>query len=70
MSTLTAIGLCGICGARDVVEPALVAWVSPVFGKYEAIDRCIDRDRCRVRVMEAGESWPVVDPVKKEDSAA
>jgi hypothetical protein len=65
--TLVVNGLCGICGSRQPVRPALVAWRVPVFGQYEAIDRCDDEDACRARVRAAGDPWPVIDPRSEEE---
>lgn len=55
-------GFCDLCSERGTVEAALVAWKSPVFGKYESVDRCVDKDACRSRLADRGEEWPIVDP--------
>lgn len=53
---------CDICGVTDQpMTTGLVAWKSPVFGRYEHIDRCSDEAACRARVAAAGDEWPVVE---------
>jgi len=60
--TVIVVGLCGICGEMQRVRAALVSWVVPVFGQYEAIDRCEDVDACKERVLLKGEPWPIREP--------
>lgn len=55
-------GFCDLCSEQTLIESALVAWVAPVFGKYESVDRCVDRVGCRSRIEARGEAWPVIDP--------
>jgi hypothetical protein len=60
--SLTSVGMCEICGDRQTVRHAVVAWVQPVGGRYESIDRCVDVAACKERVAMNGDPWPVIDP--------
>jgi hypothetical protein len=50
---------------RVPVEPHVVAWRVPVSGPFGAVDRCTDRELCRVRVRENGEEWPILETAER-----
>jgi hypothetical protein len=58
--SLTHPGLCEICGERSTVRAAVVAWRNPMFGRYDAVDRCLDEKACRERIESRGDEWPVL----------
>lgn len=67
---MTHDGLCDICGTRSIVRPAVVAWRSLAFGRYEAVDRCDDLEACKARVRAAGDPYPVMEPGERVKEAS
>jgi hypothetical protein len=54
------IGTCELCGEHTRVRPALVAWKSVVL-PFGNVDRCVDSDACKARVVERGDEWPLIE---------
>lgn len=51
--------LCGVSGPQ--VRPRMVEWAEPIGStRWEVLPVCVDRDGCRQRVIQLGETWPLV----------
>lgn len=55
---MTTIGICDLCGSRERIRHALVAWKSLAL-PFGDIDRCEDEVACRARVASQGNEWPI-----------
>jgi hypothetical protein len=63
---------CAICGWTDKrdLRFALVHWLEAEPGMaYQHVEACRDRDACRARVADQGETWPLVESKRKEGAA-
>jgi len=50
---------CCVCGTTGPqVRIRLVEWAEPVTKRFDSLPLCVQRDECRVRVRERGETWP------------
>ncbi len=50
---------CDLCGDRSLdVRPGLVEWLD-LAQPYAHVDRCVDQAACKLRVLAAGQDWPV-----------
>jgi hypothetical protein len=60
----TSAWVCDICGAQgQPVRQRVVEWRMPIGQvRFEHVTICRDEARCRERVMEAGNEWPLLDP--------